>query len=338
MGSDAVRSVAVVVTSIFEPTVALQEIARQCIDKGFQFIVVGDEASPSSFSLKGCQFHSLTEQIESDFEFAKLCPVKKYSRKNIGYLLAACQGAEIILETDDDNIPYTDFGALRERCQSVPQIESKGWINAYRYFTDALIWPRGLPLDQVNCLVPDFDSLETHPVDCPIQQGLADDNPDVDAIYRLILPLPLKFRKDRRIALGSGSWCPFNSQNTTWWKDAFPLLYLPTYCSFRMTDIWRSLVAQKIAWANGWSILFHEPTVRQERNEHDLMKDFRQEIDGYVRNRELGNLLENISCKSGVEAIPGNLLRCYEKLADESFVDKKEIDLLQAWLLDLDKY
>ena len=29
--------------------------------------------------------------------------------------------------------------------------------------------------------------------DCPIQQGLADRNPDVDAIYRLILPLPFSF-------------------------------------------------------------------------------------------------------------------------------------------------
>ncbi len=249
--------------------------------------------------------------------------------------MAARQGAKIILETDDDNIPYADFGASRERCQSVPQVEDKGWVNAYKYFTDALIWPRGLPLDQVNCLVPDFDSLKIQQVDCPIQQGLADDNPDVDAIYRLILPLPLKFRKDRRIALGSGSWCPFNSQNTTWWKDAFPLLYLPTYCSFRMTDIWRSLVAQKIAWANNWSILFHEPTVRQERNEHDLMKDFQQEVDGYLRNYELGSVLESIDCDPGVDKISENLMLCYQKLIDHAFVDKKEMPLLRSWLSDL---
>ncbi|MHC4265647.1 MAG: STELLO glycosyltransferase family protein, partial [Planctomycetota bacterium] len=68
----------------------------------------------------------------------------------------------------------------------------------------------------------------------------ADDNPDVDAVYRLTQRLPLTFRKDRRLALGNGSKCPFNSQNTTWFPDAYPLLYLPAYCSFRMTDIWRS--------------------------------------------------------------------------------------------------
>ena len=54
----------------------------------------------------------------------------------------------------------------------------------------------------------------------------------------------------------------------------YPLLYLPAYCSFRMTDIWRSFVAQRIAWENGWRLLFHGPTMEQERNVHDLMKDF----------------------------------------------------------------
>ena len=50
------------------------------------------------------------------------------------------------------------------------------------------------------------------------------DNPDVDAIYRLTAKLPIIFEKNNTIALGSKTWCPFNSQNTTWFKPAFPLL------------------------------------------------------------------------------------------------------------------
>ena len=121
----------------------------------------------------------------------------------------------------------------------------------------------------------------------PIQQGLANQNPDVDAIYRLVLPLPLDFVEAAPVALGKGAWCPFNSQNTTWWSEAFPLLYLPFHCSFRMTDIWRSFVAQRIAWENGWSILFHNATVFQERNEHSLIRDFEEEIPGYLNNRAM---------------------------------------------------
>src|SRR5205807_7157091 len=121
-------------------------------------------------------------------------------------------------------------------------------------------------------------------LNCPIQQGLSDENPDVDAIYRMANPLPVLFDKANSVSLGKNSWCPFNSQNTTWFKEAFPLLYLPSYCSFRMTDIWRSFVAQRIAWTCGWSILFHQSTVRQDRNDHNLMTDFKDEISGYSNN------------------------------------------------------
>src|SRR3712207_8325265 len=58
--------------------------------------------------------------------------------------------------------------------------------------------PRGLPLDAVQVAPPDFQTLPVSEVECPIQQGLADENPDVDAIYRLILPLPQNFRRDRK--------------------------------------------------------------------------------------------------------------------------------------------
>jgi len=325
---------ALVVTSISEPNPVLKALATGCQARDMPFILVGDTRSPSDFSLEGCQFFSIAQQMESGLEFARLCPTKKYSRKNIGYLLAAQQGATIIVETDDDNFPYESFWPIFDRHQLLPQIHQAGWLNVYRYFTDISIWPRGLPLDQVNTPLPDFEQLPQVHVDCPIQQGLADDNPDVDAIYRLLLPLPLKFRGDRNLALGSGSWSPFNSQNTTWWQEAFLLMYLPTYCSFRMTDIWRSFIAQKIAWVNDWSVLFHHPTVWQERNEHNLMQDFRQEVDGYLRNHELTVALEQVTLRPGVAEIPDNLRRCYQHLTELEFFGMEEMTLLEAWLAD----
>ncbi|MEO0686822.1 MAG: STELLO glycosyltransferase family protein [Cyanobacteria bacterium J06649_11] len=282
---NSTENVAVVVTSIAKPNEVLSKISQESLQRGWEFIVIGDLASPSDFDLKGTNFYSVERQLETNFNFAKACPTRHYARKNIGYLLAIKNQASIIIETDDDNMPREEFWLPRTRQQEVVTANNMGWINAYDYFTEANIWPRGFPLDDILTNKTDWDSLETTRVDCPIQQGLADGNPDVDAIYRLVLPLPQDFRKDRRLALGQNSWCPFNSQNTAWWPEAYPLLYLPAYCSFRMTDIWRSFIAQKIAWANGWSILFHEPTVWQDRNEHNLMKDFSQEIDGYLKNR-----------------------------------------------------
>jgi hypothetical protein len=332
---NAVNLDAVVVTSISGPNPVLKKLAKECSQRKIRFFVMGDTKSPSDFLLEGCEFHSLDRQRESGFRYAALCPHGSYTRKNIGYLMAIREGARVLVETDDDNDPCPEFWRERTRVVQSPRVDRAGWINVYRYFSDVEIWPRGLPLTAVRGEVPKYEQLAIRETDCPIQQGLANSNPDVDAVYRLLYPLPQSFRTDRRVALGAGVWCPFNSQNTTWWSDAFPLLYLPAHCSFRMTDIWRGLVAQRIGWANGWSILFHEPTVSQNRNEHDLMKDFKDEIPGYLMNREIANKLSALELVEGRNRIGDNLRRCYEALIELSAVGIEELGLLEAWLADL---
>ena len=331
------EKISVVVTSIARPNKVLRDLAQGCSEREYHFTVIGDEASPAKFHIDGCDFYSLKRQRQTNLKFARDCPTRHYARKNIGYLLAIRNGASTIIETDDDNIPYQAFWAPRQRIQSVPVLGNGGWVNIYRYFTDQNIWPRGFPLEQVQKQVPTYESLNLTDTDCPIQQGLADDNPDIDAIYRFVLPLPQTFRKKRRVALTNGSWCPFNAQNTTWWQEVFELLYLPSYCSFRMTDIWRSFIAQRIVWLNGWAILFHEPTVRQERNEHNLLHDFNDEIPGYLHNSKICEVLETLPLKSGVEKIGGNLRVCYEKLVSMSLIGREELQLLDAWLEDIEQ-
>ena len=331
------ETTAIVVTSISAPNAALAALAGGCRERGFRFFVVGDVSSPPQFDLPGCKFLNLAQQNTLDFEFARRCPTRHYARKNIGYLIALQSGAQIIVETDDDNLPQPGFWAPRSRLQRVAVAATGGWLNVYRYFSDAMIWPRGLPLSTIRADVPAFDAMPVADVDCPIQQGLADIDPDVDAIYRLVLPLPQRFRADRSLALAPNTWCPFNSQNTTWWRDAAPLLYLPAYCSFRVTDIWRSFIAQRIAWENGWSLLFHGPTMEQERNVHDLMRDFRDEVPGYLNNPAIGELLGSLSLKAGIRHIADNLRACYGSLVTAGILEERELTLLDAWLADMNR-
>lgn len=325
---------AVVLTSIAPPNPVMRRIAADCTRLGLRFIVIGDTKSPPDFVLEGCEYLGVEAQVATGLGFARLCPTRHYARKNIGYLLAMREGIDFIAETDDDNMPSDAFYAPLPREVSVPTLRGCGWVNLYRYYTDALIWPRGLPLDAINDALPPLGAAET--VLAPIQQGLADENPDVDAIYRLALPLPFSFDKRLRVALGAGAWCPYNSQNTVTYREAFSLLYLPAYCSFRMTDIWRSFVAQRIAWANGWTILFREATVVQDRNDHSLMKDFEDEISGYLGNRKIGAALDALELAAGVAAIPDNMRLCYRALVDGEFVGADELPLLDAFLADLD--
>ena len=315
----------------------LKQYAKESAQRNISFIVIGDTKSPKEFKIDGCDFYSIDAQKMLNFELAELLPLKHYARKNLGYLLAISRNAEVIIETDDDNLPLDGFWNERSMSCVARLISGSGWTNVYRYFTDAHIWPRGFALEHLLDTLPQLNQ-HSFVIDCPIQQGLADDNPDVDAIYRLTLPLPLVFSKSDNIALGKNTICPFNSQNTTWFKEAFPLLYLPYHCSFRMTDIWRSFVAQRIGWTCGWFILFHSSTVKQERNEHNLMHDFRDEIPGYMNNLSICQSLQDLDLKAGVENISLNMIVCYEKLIEIGCVGLEEMALLKAWLHDVEKY
>lgn len=329
------KNISLVVTSIAEPNEALSALARGCRERSIEFIVIGDRKSPRNFYIEGCRYISLEEQLDTGFRYAASCPTGHYARKNIGYLYAIRAASECIIETDDDNFPRDGFWETRQRDETAVAVCRRGWVNILKYFTDATIWPRGFPLQEIKGNPPPLTSLPRQLVPCPIQQGLVDNDPDVDAIYRLTLPLSIPFHADRKVALGPGAWCPFNSQNTRWWPEAYPLLYLPAHVPFRMTDIWRSFIAQRIAWEYGWYILFRSADVAQIRNDHDLIQDFENEIPGYLHNFEFTELLSDLNLSAAPADIGNNLRTCYEALVSRSLIPRKELELVDAWLSDL---
>ena len=87
----------------------LKQFAKESLEKKVPFIVIGDTKSPENFHLSGCDFYSIERQQSLKFQLAKILPFKHYARKNLGYLIAISQGAETIIETDDDNFPSDGF-------------------------------------------------------------------------------------------------------------------------------------------------------------------------------------------------------------------------------------
>ncbi len=326
----------VVVTTIQRPTPAMLTLADGLAERQGRLIIVGDSKGPDAFEAPAVEFLPLHRQQVMDFQLARSLPTRHYARKNLGYLFAIAAGAELMVETDDDNEPVTGFFEPRQLAVQGRLVTGAGWCNAYSYFSDENIWPRGFPLELLR-VAPGCHLAGTGVRDCLIQQGLADDNPDVDAVYRMTQPLPVTFRPEPPLLLGSGCWCPFNSQNTTFFREAFPLLYLPSYCSFRMTDIWRSFVAQRCLWAMGGCVAFTKATVRQERNEHDLRKDFADEVPGYLHNRNIGCVLENVSLTAGrtPAAVCDNLRKCYAVLVQAGLMEPRELNLVDAWSMDI---
>lgn len=322
----------IVVTSIQAPTEAVRRIAA-LRRAGWSAVVVGDTKTPPDWELEGVDFLSVERQRELFGELADLIPYAHYARKNLGYLHAIRHGAEVILETDDDNLPYPSFGADVERAVSGRLVEGPGWVNVYRHFTDALIWPRGLPLGEIH--TAGRVSGNGVVADCPVQQFLADGDPDVDAIYRLVFQGELSFDPAASpVVLAERAWVPFNSQNTLFFADAFPLMYLPSHVSFRMTDIWRSFVAQAVLWEMGSRLAFRPATVAQVRNAHDLMRDFSDEVVGYLNNDAFRQALERAATgRSGAEADATDLtLRFWRALVEADLIPARELPILEQWM------
>jgi hypothetical protein len=300
---------------------------------GGQLIVIGDRKGPASFDLPRTLFYCLADQLAMPIQLAAKLPTGHYARKNLGYLQAISHGASSIFETDDDNAPLESW-APRSCEQRAETWSQPGWFNVYRLFSAEFLWPRGLPLDQVRGGSLPSSPVGLSPVLAPIQQGLVNRSPDVDAVWRLLLDRDLEFKQRASVVLAPGTWCPFNSQCTWWWPPAYPLLYLPCFASFRMTDIWRSFVAQRCLWELGYGVLFHSPQMSQDRNVHDLMRDFQDEVPGYLNNSRIGQLLQEARLEKGEDAVAENLIRCYEILVETRLLPEQELDLVRTWVSD----
>lgn len=296
--------------------------------------MAGDTKTPDDFLIDGCDFISLEHQKTGEFTLGRACPERSYTRKNIAYLHAISSGASVIVETDDDNHPYPEFWIPRTSEVECATVSSGEWVNVYGYFSGKFVYPRGLPLQHARTPPPEPQSFMLRA--CPVQQGLADDDPDVDAVYRMLFELPIRFDKRHSpVFLAHHTWCPFNSQNTTFFRESFPLLYLPSMCSFRMTDIWRSFVAQRILHARSSGILFYGPTVWQTRNDHDFHRDFLEEIPGYMHNEAIRDALLGVGLTQDLSSRI-MLEKCYEVLMHRGWIEQREEAILSAWLNDLD--
>ena len=330
----------VVITTIQAPTPAVLAWQRQLAIVGGRLVVAGDQKGPAAFDLPECDFLSLAGQRASGFTLAELLPTGHYSRKNIGYLHAIRTGAECVYETDDDNAPLAHWRprhSVVRAARVVPPAESAcpGWVNVYRFFSvERQIWPRGFPLEHLADMVPACER-SIGDLFAPVQQGLVNGSPDVDAVWRLTQDRPFEFSPAAPVVLGPGQWCPFNTQSTWWWPVAFPLLYIPSFCSFRMCDIWKSLVAQRCLWALGAGIAFHAPEVLQDRNPHDYLRDFKDEVPGYLQNAKIAEYLSRLVLAPGPARVAENMRACYAELVEQRVYPAAEMTLLDAWLADL---
>jgi len=322
---------AIVITSIAPPTEAVRAFARL---KGWRLIVVADRKTPDPWECAGVELVSVAGQEKLSYAITSKLPWDHYARKMIGYLRAMARGAACIADTDDDNRPYAGWGfpPFTERYRCTPA--ELGFVNVYTLYTGERIWPRGFPLERVcdPAARLDEDQLVPQSVRVGVWQGLADGDPDVDAVYRLTVGGECRFQPAEPVVLAPGTLSPFNSQNTLFCRELFPLLYLPAFVTFRFTDILRGWVAQPIMRQAGYRLGVTRATVFQERNPHDYLQDFESEIPVYLHARKVLEIADG-AVRSRA-SVADNLARVYAALARAAVVTDDELRLLDAWLQD----
>ena len=267
----------IVTTTIQPPTRATQLFAKM---EDWTLVVVCDTKTPHHFYQNhiDCVYLTPEEQEERYKDLSDAIGWKKIQRRNIGFVYAYEQGADIVATVDDDNIPYESWGKdlmVGEEVE-VDFYETENLVfDPLSVTNNSELWHRGYPVEYIPTK-NEVNYVGKRKTKVMVQANLWDGDPDIDATTRLTKRPCVKFNGVEPYATYNTT--VFNSQNTFIHRDV-----LKNYMVFpflgRMDDIWGAYYLQK--YMDSSQIVFDKPTVYQERNEQDLIKNLENELDGY---------------------------------------------------------
>eukprot|EP00240_Pyramimonas_obovata_P001512 CAMPEP_0118934862 /NCGR_PEP_ID=MMETSP1169-20130426/14324_1 /TAXON_ID=36882 /ORGANISM="Pyramimonas obovata, Strain CCMP722" /LENGTH=495 /DNA_ID=CAMNT_0006877811 /DNA_START=38 /DNA_END=1525 /DNA_ORIENTATION=- len=336
----------IVITSINAPTEQVEQWST--LHPEWRLVIVGDKKSPEDFNQTNCVFLPWTEHDRLGFSLSKVLPYNSYSRKMLGYLYAIQHGAALVYETDDDNgfkptMPLTNFLPEKALVTSLQADPATKVANPYAHFGIPTMWPRGYPINAgldkgIDADAPlAYGAASMEPKLIPIQQALADLDPDVDAIFRLVRAKELgnfKFNPTAPpLSYPAGVMSPYNSQNTVHYASAFWGLYIPGSVAMRVCDIWRSYWAQRLLWEIGGEVAFLPASVDQVRSPHDYLGDFLEEVQMYTQAGKLVAYLRAWEC--GKPTLFDCAIKLTHDMAVEGYWGATDVEIMTAWLTDL---
>lgn len=286
----------IVTTTIYSPSKATLRFCEIASKKDWKFIIVGDTKTPhAAYKALEEKYPVVTyldpEQQQGLYpELSDIIGWKTIERRNIGFVHAYKEGADVVATVDDDNIPYDSWGddlilgkEVEVDCYNHQEFSVFDPISVTNHST---LWHRGYPINYV----PKKNRIEyagKKKIVPKVQAGFWDGDPDIDAICRLNHMPIVKF--DDFAPFTSNQFVPFNSQNTFIAREVLPCYAMLPYIG-RMDDIWGAYVLQKFFPE---SVVFSKASVFQDRNEQDLVTNLEHEIIGYRQTLELLNDLDN---------------------------------------------
>ncbi|KAI6658415.1 hypothetical protein LOD99_15217 [Oopsacas minuta] len=345
----------IVVTSIHKPSesVIMFRKVTEKYSKEWCCVVVMDKKTPVDdyIALQTDNFIVLTLELQSElsekngFSLIEFIPYNHFGRKNIGYLYAVSRGAELIYDTDDDNLLKEDVIPFIQPSADYLLVSNEEHVfNPYKIYQPTIkhsLWPRGIPLDSIMGVSSEFvDQKATNckpskPEDITLYQFLADHDPDVDAIYRLTNPLPINFDSSMNnpIVLQLGTIAPLNAQCLITHYSSIFGLYLPINIHGRVSDIWRSYYIQTLHKDLGQHVAFTKAHVTQYRNAHNYLADFNSEIPLYTQATELVKFV--VSWQSTAPTLVERMEELAIGFFERGYFEIEDVFGIQHWISDL---
>lgn len=327
--------VAICTTTINIPTVL--NLYAPFLDPDTRVFVAGDQKTPKeAYELVLSLGNSQVSLPESGHQWkcSELIGWNSIQRRNIAFLEALKWGADEIISIDDDNTPIDMTRYLYQfshgRFDGLKATSKDRWFDPGRLLVP---WARhrGFPHTVSNHVR--YESASD--VKIGVCAGLCLGDPDISAATRIATAPEInsvsEIAKGEGVAVDPNTWTVFNSQNTSVVRELIPAWGMVPFTG-RYDDIFASLIVQRVARERNLHVRFGLPLAWQSRNEHDLVKDLRAEIDGMSNIERLADLLDHVQLAG--KSVISDCRRIWETLNHADWMPGRSVSAMCAYLDD----
>ncbi len=258
-------------------------------------------------------------------KYLKLIPERCHAETSFGFLKAYEDGADVVLELDDD-VELSE-GFLEAHIDNLfseggVTVNASGkWYNTIENLNlniNHTIFPRGHPYDSA-CRSENYTWIDNGGK-CVLNMGLWSGHPDLDALTILYYggidgkgPIKSMGHKRDKVILEKGTYFAVCSMNTSFLPKIVPAFY-QLYMNFkgidRFDDIWSGVFLKKIADHVGDSLCLGKPSGKHVKRSRSIFKDLLKEVNGLEMNENLWKICETVDFSAKTYA------DCYLELAD----------------------
>lgn len=240
-------------------------------------------------------------------KYLEVIPERAHAETSFGFLIAYEEGAEFIVELDDDvfikglisghkdNLFGGDGKTVHSKSRWYNTLDSISLNREGRFF------PRGHPYSP-ETRAEEY-SWECSGGGCVLNMGHWVGNPDFDALtilYHGGMDGKCDVRGERllneKVVVGRGTYFAVCSMNTSFVPKivpAFYQLYMNAMGIDRFDDIWSGIFLKRVADHLGDRVCLGKPVGTHQKRPRSVFKDLKSEMDGMILNESVWRFVDD---------------------------------------------